>query len=96
MRLKRETKHQDFSCVLTPGVHLKPSPFASIFGFDCRRVPDRINVTDAEGLDDPAQRWLVYALSASVVAVGAWLAVLIAKAVRSLGWKKVEVRGQSE
>ena len=53
-------------------------------------------MTDAEGLDDPAQRWLVYALSASVVAVGAWLAVLIAKAVRSLGWKKVEVRGQSE
>jgi hypothetical protein len=54
------------------------------------RVPDRINVTDAEGLADPAQRYLVYALTASVVAVGAWLCLLIAKVVRNLGWKKVE------
>lgn len=54
------------------------------------RVPDRINVTDAEGLGDSAQRYLVYALSASVVAVGVWLSVLIARVVRNLGWKKVE------
>jgi len=54
------------------------------------RVPDRINVTDAEGLGDSVQRYLVYALSASVVAVGVWLSVLIARVIRNLGWKKVE------
>jgi hypothetical protein len=54
------------------------------------RVPDRINVTEADGLEDPAQRYLVYALSASVLAVGAWVSILMARAVRSLGWKKVE------
>mgnify|MGYP003685938991 CR=1 FL=1 len=52
------------------------------------RVPDRINVTEADGLADPAQRRLVYSLTASVVAVGVWLSVLITRDVRNLRWTK--------
>lgn len=54
------------------------------------RVPDRINMADAQGIKDPEQLRLIAGLTASLLGVGLWLTCLVSRAVYRLGWKKVE------
>jgi len=54
------------------------------------RLPDRINMSDAHGMQFDTQTVLVVALCVSVITVGLWLSMLVSQAVYRLGWKKVE------
>jgi len=54
------------------------------------RLPDRINMSDAHGMQLDTQTGLVVALCISVITVGIWLSLLVSQAVYRLGWKKVE------
>mmetsp|Transcript_8049 Transcript_8049/g.19309 ORF Transcript_8049/g.19309 Transcript_8049/m.19309 type:complete len:448 (+) Transcript_8049:46-1389(+) len=54
------------------------------------RVPDRLNLAAVQEASDSTQHALIWGLSGSVVGVGVWLSVFVARAVYRLGWKKVE------
>jgi len=73
--------------ILLVGVYVVVS--ASMFVMH-GRLPDRINMSDAHGMQMDTQTVLVVALCGSVILVGLWLSQLVLQAVYRLGWKKVE------